>query len=293
MSIHFICPHCAAATEVAEKYAGQTGPCAYCGKSITIPAGDGAKTSPPAAKTKVVIFVLAGALVIALACIVVLSLLLLPARARAPQAARRAMCANNMRQIALALLEYESANDGYFPPAYIAGKDGKPMHSWRVLLLPYLGYQDLFDRYHFNEPWDSPNNRAVSDLALDLFQCPSRPAAGEPTTSYMLVVGPHTVTSGSESKRIDEITDGVANTILLVEVAESAVRWAEPVDLDFDKIKFGINDSKRQGISSNHFNGANVAFCDGSVRLLHNSCNPHLVKAMLTVDGGEKTEQKP
>ncbi len=292
MPIRFICPHCAAATDVAEKYAGQTGPCAHCGKSITIPAAEGGSPVPHRGNAKIIILILAGALVVALVCISVLAALLLPAVSSAREAARRAMCVNNMNQIALALMQYESAN-GCFPPAYIADKDGKPMHSWRVLLLPYLGRQDLFDRYRFNESWDSPNNRAVSDLTLDLFQCPSRTATSEPTTNYMLVVGPHTVTNGSESKKIDEITDGVANTILLVEVADSAVRWAEPVDLDFNKMNFGINTSKRQGISSNHPSGANVAFCDGSVRLLSKSYNPQLVKAMLTVNGGEKAEREP
>lgn len=292
MPIHFICPHCAAATDVAEKYAGQTGPCAHCGKSITIPAAEGVVVVPHRGNAKIIILILAGALVVAVAFLGILAALLLPAVSSAREAARRAMCTNNMHQIALALMQYESAN-GCFPPAYIADKDGKPMHSWRVLLLPYLDRQDLFDRYRFNESWDSPNNRAVSDLTLDLFQCPSKTVTSEPTTNYMLVVGPHTVTNGSESKKIDEITDGVANTILLVEVADSAVRWAEPVDLDFNKMKFGINTSKRQGISSNHPSGANVAFCDGSVRLLSNSYNPQLVKAMLTVNGGEKVEREP
>ncbi len=292
MPIHFICPHCAAATDVAEKYAGQTGPCAHCGKSITIPAAEGVVVVPHRGNAKIIILILAGALVVAVAFLGILAALLLPAVSSAREAARRAMCTNNMHQIALALMQYESAN-GCFPPAYIADKDGKPMHCWRVLLLPYLERQDLFDRYHFNESWDSPNNRAVSDLTLALFQCPSRTATSEPTTNYMLVVGPHTVTNGSESKKIDEITDGVANTILLVEVADSAVRWAEPVDLDFNKMKFGINTSKRQGISSNHPSGANVAFCDGSVRLLSNSYNPQLVKALLTVNGGEKVEREP
>ncbi len=293
MSIHFICPHCAAATDIAEKYAGQTGPCAYCGKSITIPAVEGDVSVPRRSSRAVIIFILAGALGVAVLCVAVLAALLLPAVSSAREAARRMTCVNNMTQISLALRQYESANNGYFPPAFIPDKDGKPMHSWRVLLLPYLGQQDLYDRYRFNEPWDSPNNRVVSDLTLGLFQCPSQTATSEPTTNYMMVVGPRTITNGSESKKIDEITDGVADTILLVEVADSAVRWAEPVDLQFDKISFGINASKRQGISSHHPMGANVAFCDGSVRLLTNSTNPQLVKAMLTVDGGEKVEREP
>jgi len=102
-----------------------------------------------------------------------------------------------------------------------------------------------------------------------------------------MVVGPHTISSGSEPRKIAEITDGLATTIMLVEVADSATWWAEPGDLHFDRLPFTINGSKRQGISSFHPNAANVVLCSGSVRFLNNSMNPQLVKAMLTIDGGE------
>ena len=79
---------------------------------------------------------------------------------------------------------------------------------------------------------------------------------------------------------------------MLVEVADSNVCWAEPEDLHFDKLTFAINGGKRQAISSYHRHGANVAFCDGSVRFLKDSTNPQLVKAMLTIDGGETVPTK-
>jgi prepilin-type processing-associated H-X9-DG protein len=198
----------------------------------------------------------------------------------------RLMCANNLKQIALAIRQYETVN-GRFPPAYIADRNAKPMHSWRVLLLPYLGQQDLYDRYRFNEPWNSPNNQHITGLVLGLYQCPAQPAAKEPTTNYVMVVGPDTISGGRDSRKIVEITDGLANTIMLVEVADSNIGWAEPKDLEFDRTNFTINGSKRTGISSYHVGGANVALCDGTVRLLKNSTNPQLVKAMLTINGGE------
>jgi prepilin-type processing-associated H-X9-DG protein len=151
----------------------------------------------------------------------------------------------------------------------------------------------LYDRYRFDESWDSPNNRAITDLAIGLFQCPAQPATQEPTTNYVMVVGPHAISSGRESRKIAEITDGLANTIILVEVADSNIWWAEPNDLQFDRISFTINGSKRTGISSYHPHGANVAFCDGSARLLKDSTNPQLVKAMLTIDRGEALSDEP
>ena len=80
-------------------------------------------------------------------------------RTRPPFALR-----NNLRQIALALQSYHQAN-GCFPPAYVADKNGKPMHSWRVLILPYLGFDDLYKAYDFTEPWDGPNNKKTESAA--------------------------------------------------------------------------------------------------------------------------------
>ena len=106
---------------------------------------------------------------------------------RGPPARLRA---DNLRRIALAMSQYEEAN-GCFPPAYVTDKHGKPMYSWRVLLLPYLDQEDLADQFRFDEPWDSPANRTVTDLAIGLYQCPSQPGVNGPATNYMMVVGPH------------------------------------------------------------------------------------------------------
>jgi prepilin-type processing-associated H-X9-DG protein len=222
----------------------------------------------------------------------ILVFLLLPLYSGAPQATKRAACQNNLHQIALALRGY---HDTYkcFPPAYLADKNGKPMHSWRVLILPYMGERNLYDQYRLDEPWDSPNNRRISDLAVGLYQCPSQPDSKDPTTNYMMVVGPRTVSDGSHGRKIADITDGLHDTIMLVEVADSGTWWAEPRDLSFDQVNFKINSSKRQGISSYHLGGINAAFCDGSVRFLNDSIPPQLLKAMLTIDGGEQVPAEP
>ena len=106
-----------------------------------------------------------------------------------------------------------------------------------------------------------------------------------------MIVGPHTLSSGAESSKIAEITDGLPNTIMIVEVADSGIPWAEPRDLQFNQLSFKTNGVKGKEISSYHPPGANVAFCDGEVRLLKNSTNPQLVKAMVTINGGESTSQ--
>jgi prepilin-type processing-associated H-X9-DG protein len=203
------------------------------------------------------------------------------------EASCRSTCVNNLKNLAIAMFRYHEAN-GCFPPAFIADQNGRPMHSWRVLLLPYLEHEDLYKQYKFNEPWDSPSNRKLTDCAVRGFRCLSAPHLGKPNTSYMMVVGPHTISDGPHSRKVSEITDGTSKTIMLVEVADSGVRWAEPKDLSFNDLEFKINNVDRPGIGSHHSGGANAAFCDGDVRLLDAATPPEQLKAMLTIDGGEK-----
>src|SRR5262249_58412844 len=75
------------------------------------------------------------------------------------------------------------------PPAVIAGPDGKPWHSWRVLLLPYLGEGNLYNRYHFDEPWDGPNNRQLLDSMPGVFRDPIHGDDRGHFTDYAALVG--------------------------------------------------------------------------------------------------------
>ncbi len=226
-----------------------------------------------------------------LVCLI-LALLFLPALLQDREAERRLPCLSmNLKHIAVAMLNYENTYKS-FPPAYIADKHGRPMHSWRTLILPFFddpSLKSLYDRYRFDEPWDSAHNKDVTNIELDIYQCPSQPNSKDPTTNYMVVVGDHAYSDGPHGRKTADIKDGMTHTIMLVEVADSSTWWAEPVDLDFNKMSFKINGSKRQGISSYHSGGANVAYFDGGVRCLSNTTNPELVKAMITIDGAEKT----
>ena len=91
---------------------------------------------------------------------------------QAREAARRSQCKNNLKMIGLALQNY---HDMYrsFPPAFVADENGKPMYSWRVLLLPHLEHAPLYKKYDLSQPWDSPANKAVLDNMPDVFACPS------------------------------------------------------------------------------------------------------------------------
>jgi len=288
MATSMTCPHCGSTTDATSESAGRTAACGHCGREMVLPTVEaGEPLAPSRGATQIFAVLAAGLIVGALGAWLLSSL-----TAASPAAAKRAACANNLKQLAMALQSYHK-DFGCFPPAYVADKQGRPMHSWRVLLLPYLGQKDLYDQYRFNEPWDGRHNRLVSDLTLAFFQCPAQPNVKDPTTNYMMVVGPRTISDGPRGRKLTEIADGPHDTIALVEVADSGTWWAEPNDLSFDTMGFRINATKRQGISSYHPGGVNVAFCDGSVRFLTDSTNPELVKAMLTIDESDQTAARP
>jgi len=287
MPIPFTCPHCGLQTSVADEYAGQTGPCAGCGKPITVPSpAQPAPYGPPPAKRRTpVVLIVVLALVVVLFCSGLPIALLLPAVQAAREASRRSQCCNNLKQLALAMHNY---HDTYkcFPPAYIADESGKPMHSWRVLVLPFIEQQALYERYDFDEPWDSPANLALAQTVIPAFRCPSDAVASGPETNYVMIVGPGTLYDGEESTSMRNIKDGTSNTIMFVEVVGSGINWLEPRDLDIEQLSFQINAPGGQGIQSSHPGGANVAFCDGSVRFLSETIDPQTLQNLITIDDG-------
>ena len=196
------------------------------------------------------------------------------------EAGRRVSCMNNLHQISLALLQYE-AQYRRFPPAYIPDKDGKPMHSWRVLILPYLERPDLYQQYNFDEPWDGPNNRKLLAKRPRIFACPSDDKVGATTTSYVAVVGKNALWRAEKPRSVDELAVhyGTSNTVMLVEVANSGINWTEPRDFCLDEPKAAGSASPVPRVCVEHrsspgffsqesVTGACIAFADSHVQFL-------------------------
>ena len=124
------------------------------------------------------------------------------------------------------------------------------MHSWRVLILPFLDEQGLYDLYDFSEPWDGPNNSKLLGKMPRIFHCPGR-NTGKPTslTSYVVVRGNDTMFPGPGSVRIEQVTDRLSDTILAAEVANVTIPWTKPEDLDLLTMSFA---DQRSG-SSQYF----------------------------------------
>jgi prepilin-type processing-associated H-X9-DG protein len=208
----------------------------------------------------------------------------------AREAARRSQCVNNLKQIGLALHNYHSSYE-CFPPAYANGPDGKPWHSWRILIGPFLEANSLWNSYNYNEPWNGPNN-ARWIFPCGVYRCPSDRDDASISTNYFMVIGPGTAFPGAGTTRMSDVHDGTADTIAVVECVGLDVPWTEPRDLDFNQLSFLLNDPKRPGPSSWHTTGVNVLFLDGRVMALKSNVTPAQLKAMFTIDGNDDTGTK-
>ncbi|MGA2257985.1 MAG: DUF1559 domain-containing protein [Thermoguttaceae bacterium] len=191
-------------------------------------------------------------------------------------AARWSQQANNMRQISLAMLMYEQLHSS-FPPAAIE-KNGTPLLSWRVAILPFLEEDVLYKQFHLDEPWDSPHNREAAKRMPSVFRSPDSPSDGK--TRVMLFTGKGAAFDGGKKVMVADIRDGMSNTILCAEAGpDTAVPWTKPEDLVFDPEK------PLAALGKVSPRGFITAFFDGSVRTL--KVDNETLKALITPDGGE------
>ncbi len=201
---------------------------------------------------------------------------------------RRGACAVHLKRLGEALHEYHEAH-GHFPAPALVRRDGTPLLSWRVALLPHLGQRSLYERFHLDEPWDSPHNRALLADMPPEFACPGGPARREGRTGYLVIVGPTTdptsINTPFEPTRgvdLREITDGTSNTILVLET-DAFVPWTEPDDLRW------AQGGHAPRLASPHRGGAHALMADGTTKFLKPTILPQILLAILTINGGEIT----
>ena len=211
------------------------------------------------------------------------------------ESAIRSVCINNEKQIVLALHNYNSGTQNSFPPAYSTSPDGKPLLSWRVLILPYLEQESLYKDFHLDEPWDSPHNRTLIARMPEVYRCPmeSADAAREGKTRYVAPRGTNTFLRGAQGISIKEITDGTSNTIAFIDGGDDrAVTWTKPDDWDVSPAATdpfrGIFEAHR----SRRRHGTTAAMADGAVRFFTDKIKPEMLRALLTIAGGEVIPQE-
>lgn len=205
------------------------------------------------------------------------------------------LSANNLHQILIAIHEYEETH-GHLPPAAICDEDGRPLLSWRVLLLPYLEEEPLFKEFHLDEAWDSPRNlKLLQRMPRDY--APLGQGDFEPyCTFYQAIVGPGAAFEPGRSLKLKEdFGDGAANTLMIVEAAE-AVPWTRPADVVYDLNRpipplGGMFKGRTHWFDEPmRIAGINVAFADGSTWFFAGGqIGEDQWRALITRNGGEKT----
>jgi hypothetical protein len=197
---------------------------------------------------------------------------------------------NHLKQIFLAFHDYHDKY-GVFPPATVYSKDGKtPLYSWRVAILPFLddgedSLEKLQKEFKLDEAWDSENNKKLLDKMPKVYAPMSGKPKDKTATHYQVLVGGGAMFDDKKELRTADVTDGEANTIMIVE-AEEAVPWTKPDDLTYDPDKplpkFGglFND------------GFHAMFADGKVRFIKKDTDEKLLRALITKAGGEKVDLK-
>ncbi len=192
---------------------------------------------------------------------------------------------NRLKLIALAMNNYESRN-GTLPPRAIFDKQGKPLLSWRVMMLPDLEEAGLYQQFHLDEPWDSPHNKALIERMPADFQSPGVQGLAPGTTLYQVPVGAGTIFEGKEGMTFSKIKDGASNTILALEVdPERAVIWTKPDDYAVDA------NQPFAGLGHVRPGGFNAIMADGAGTFFSNSMDAIILKGMFTKDGLEATQR--
>ena len=241
-----------------------------------------------------------------LALLAMIAMLISPAMHSDTRPARRTTCKNNLKQIGLA---FHNFHDIYrrFPSASgpLPESDAQTVSlSWRVALLPYLDHAPLYKTYDLKQPWDSNENTPVQWNRIGTLSCPSDPQNIDRgivkqqysyPTSYIVPTGDGTVFGdpSGPAMSLDEITDGTANTFMVVEACGTDIIWTEPRDLDVTKTPLGINlpgsrPRRSDGLlSSYHAGGAQVGMADGSVRFVSENIDPQVLKKLTTANADD------
>lgn len=207
--------------------------------------------------------------------------MLLPAVQSARAAARRMSSSNNMKQIMLAMHNYHDTFN-QLPEAASRDEEGKPLLSWRVAILPFVEAGPLYEQFHLDEPWDSEHNSKLIAQMPPVFKDPGV-VTPEGTTVYQAVVGDDFAFKPEGPTHFREITDGLSNTIAVVETdVASAVPWTKPDDVEIDM------EDPLNHMGKTRPNGFLVGIMDGSVKFISNTIDLDIFRAMLTRAGGER-----
>ncbi len=198
------------------------------------------------------------------------------------QIAHRMQSSSNLKNIGLGIQSYQNVKNILPGPTF--DRQGRPLQGWMTKILPYLDEQALANTINLDLPWDDPGNRAPFGTVVKLYINPAvRPVQEKNSVGYALGhYAENTYLVGVASMK--DVKDGTSQTILAGEVPGGFRPWGDPVNWR-DPGK-GINRAP-DGFGGPYPGGANFLFGDGSVRFLHNTIDPRVMKALGTPAGAD------
>ena len=210
---------------------------------------------------------------------------------RAIYTANKNMCENRAKIVASSLKSYCNSNDYRLPPRYIENKQTGNRHSWRVLLFPFYGYDSVYGKYRFHEPWNSPQNQELANC--NNFACPAH-STSPVMTNYVAVVGENTLWPAPkkpaeyalydyESDEDDpgqyewpvnrgrKIGPDCDSKIVLIELVQSDIPWMEPRDITLDEFLDTIKKNPEGPFYNKYVKGIRAIDASGNLRVI----DPH------------------
>lgn len=193
---------------------------------------------------------------------------------------RDLQAAKKMWTITLAI-HYYYDNHLMFPEAYSYDKAaGKPLLSWRVHLLPFIGHEELYKKFKLNEPWDSEHNKSLIAEMPSLYAAPGGANRQEGKTCYLTIRGAGSAFPPEKRIGLRDIKDGTSNTIMIVETNEAAaITWSKPED-------YLLSDKPFDGLRRDGAAGYIVIMCDGAVYRISDQIDGDLFRALSNRDDG-------
>lgn len=306
MPISFDCPHCGTQMKVLDRYAGQTGPCAVCAKTITIPgspdtgADQGHSRVATSRSTEENSGVALGTLIgilggsVALFSVVFLAMVLI---FRVAIPAANQMRTDSLNRASLVKIEriVEALNlyhdqHGSYPPAYFTDDKGTPTHSWRVMILPQLDRNDLYKQYNFDEPWNSPANINVTTQMPDVYRSETDDSAGSTSTNFAAVIGKRTMFPHEKSMTRSQALDDPATVLMIVELQGLGFDWTDPganYNLDSPQGTMIIDNDRNSPTANKSMLTGNLGMMNEDTYHADENTSVTLMQSMATRSGSE------